>query len=804
MLTATTLLNLADDAVFALLDVSGGYKTMEEAGFEFGKKALISGVSAAIGGVFNGVEGLYEGFTPLLASNAGGLGKTVVQTTMAGFQTFAASISTSALNAVNYNSKDGWSYSGGAFSAGLGGLSGQMLTSMTGTAAAGVLGAINSGTGKDGINVLTGFSTVNFKNVERLYKLLGGLAGEGVNYAFTGDFNLNVLNAGLFTSKDVNKGLLEMRLGNNGFRMNIGTGGVNISPDELYSAAGGALVWGINTGIDIFAMKNDFDAKVALRAQYGYGDDAQKKQLWNILSGRDALLAGGNSQNTGDPYTAETNYINGKRTVHLGGYDSSMSAAEQMYLGVVLGHEAWRDGLVTGDNERETQSAVLAHTKMAAAMLEDGQALRFTENLANDLIAYYSSGGGGDGFNKYVNANYDSSGDYWLLKKDGSIVDDDSADLRWEAVTKDGGARYKTIWRAGKGVTKEESLITLLGGSEKAQQLLADQGIPFTGKETAGELGSLIMAGFTNSPENGGALNLDYSRFNFEKDWLAIYKSYSAGNNAAFFRANTWYAGRADLLKAANIGESITDPLEYYALLFDPLKKALPLAGTEYENDPLGYLQNNTSIVTYPGAGSVRVRNDMKEGLLAAYETAKAQGGVIPKSAGGLMIRFMNNDGNKLYLSDHATGYAVDFDPGNNGQYFIPEYAKTNSDFNKYLSEAMGVSQKEVKGWAKNQQMAQLYSKYEAYLTSNKNILGALLNVSTDQTIVGSPAVFTSTLARIKQDYFLFEKLLGEVSGIPKLEFNMGEEFVNNMLTYFEWGGDWWPQKDYMHFQKRK
>ncbi|TCW60156.1 hypothetical protein, partial [Treponema sp. J25] len=45
-LLANAALNLADDAVFAVLDVGGGYKSWEEAELEFGKKALNSAVNA--------------------------------------------------------------------------------------------------------------------------------------------------------------------------------------------------------------------------------------------------------------------------------------------------------------------------------------------------------------------------------------------------------------------------------------------------------------------------------------------------------------------------------------------------------------------------------------------------------------------------------------------------------------------------------------------------------------------------------------------------------------------------------------
>jgi hypothetical protein len=93
-------------------------------------------------------------------------------------------------------------------------------------------------------------------------------------------------------------------------------------------------------------------------------------------------------------------------------------------MATVLGHEAYRDGIVTNDNDLETQAAVLAHTKMAVAMILGGQDINLNGNLIDDLMAYVDSGGGGGSFNAYVNGNYDSSADYWKLisKSDGNNV----------------------------------------------------------------------------------------------------------------------------------------------------------------------------------------------------------------------------------------------------------------------------------------------------------------------------------------------------------------------------------------------
>ncbi|MBQ5878344.1 MAG: hypothetical protein IIW71_11165 [Treponema sp.] len=55
-------------------------------------------------------------------------------------------------------------------------------------------------------------------------------------------------------------------------------------------------------------------------------------------------------------------------------------------------------------------------------------------NLQNDLAVFDHAVETGDwgAFGSYVNAAYDSSADYWLLKVDGTMVWDDSKDLNAE------------------------------------------------------------------------------------------------------------------------------------------------------------------------------------------------------------------------------------------------------------------------------------------------------------------------------------------------------------------------------------
>jgi hypothetical protein len=417
MAATVTAVSTVDDLFFAVLDTAGGYKTFDEAAFDFGKKALISGATSIIGSVFGGIPGLNSslagGLTKIAVNKTSGiLSQNITQTVMSGLQAATTAFTTNAINSIQYSREGGWSYSIDSFTEGLGSMSGA-LSAMAGTAMTGTVGWLNSYGGK-----LEGFSVINQKNIGQLNSLLGGFASESVNYAFNGDFTFNLANIGLLSGLDYNSGLLEMHAGK-GFGMNFGTSGVNVSPEQLYAAANGAFVWGVNIGVDILAGRNNIDAKALLRAQYGFGDREQKKQLYALIAGKDKLLV-----DEGGNFGAETKTIDGERTVVLHGYQNGMSLAEQMSFGLLLGHEAYRDGIVAGDNYLETRNAVNAHTEMAIRMLQDGQVLALSQNILNDLYAYFEAGGDAGKFNAFVDSNYDSTGDFWKLTKDGNILFD--------------------------------------------------------------------------------------------------------------------------------------------------------------------------------------------------------------------------------------------------------------------------------------------------------------------------------------------------------------------------------------------
>ncbi len=417
-------INVSDDLFFGTLDVASGYKTFGEAGFEFGKTLLTETVSSMVSGLFGGIGGadnfIGNGLTKTAMSATNStFGKIMVQTAMTGAQTLATGFAASAINGITYSRNGGLGYSSEMFRASMRSTFTNTLSSMTSTFTTGTLQAINSGFS---LEKLTGFNNSNKADLGIFNNLAGSLTGQGVNYALGNDFTLNVLNLGLFTNGRINSGLLELHLGRGGTTMNIGTGGANVSLDNLAAALRGAQVWNVNSNIGQYVKNNYFDSAIALRAQYGFGDSTQKGQLWDILKGSTGIL-----NNTGGDLSAETTIVDGRRMINLAGYQQGMSAEDQMRLAVLLGHETYRDGIVTDDNYLETRMATLAHTEMALKMLFDGQQLALDDNLLRDIIAYM---GGTDFFNSYVDNYYDSSADFWKLTREGNLEYDGLATLR--------------------------------------------------------------------------------------------------------------------------------------------------------------------------------------------------------------------------------------------------------------------------------------------------------------------------------------------------------------------------------------
>ncbi|MDR1862432.1 MAG: hypothetical protein LBQ67_00775 [Treponema sp.] len=396
-------LTMVDDAIFTAADLAGGYKTWDEAGFAFGQKALMSAATMYIGSAFQGLQGT-------LTAAVSGTKSVIDQTMLSGAQALSIGTVNAFIGSVTYNSRDGFGWSNEAFLQGIRGGLVSAAVGMTDTFTSGTLGLINSGSG---LEKLEGFSNLNKMNVASLNKTLGGLAGQGVNYALTGDFALNVLNV-------FNTGLLELHFGDQGFGMNLGTGGTDLSYGAIKSALEGAAVWGTNSMIGSYTNTGNLDIAIALRSLYGFGDDKQKRQLRDILAGRTEIRI----SNDEDGYDALSVDNAGSKVIYLGRYKEGMTVSEQLRLGAILGQEAYRDGIADG-NFDEFRTANIARILMSNRINED-YSWFYEENadFGQDLLSRPEL------FDAYLMEYFNNGEDYYWkwIKSDGDFQNSNKGD----------------------------------------------------------------------------------------------------------------------------------------------------------------------------------------------------------------------------------------------------------------------------------------------------------------------------------------------------------------------------------------
>jgi hypothetical protein len=396
------------------------------------------------------------------------------------------------------------------------------------------------------------------------------------------------------------------------------------------------------------------------------------------------------------------------------------------------------------------------------------------------------------------------------------LVDDGSADLHWEAVEKDknadGDPIYKTIM-SFPGMSKEESLVAMLGGNANARAILEAHNIGVSDEMSAAELGAAIAS--TINTGIGGSLDIAYTQFkdNLNKDWYGIYQSYTA--NEAFYKAYTnrgVYRGDQAILREKNIGETITSDLEYYAVMHPYLVAEIEKIGGTGVTDPLAYLAANTSKFVYDGWGSVTLHNQIHDGLKQAFDETIANGGALPPATkDGLWLRFQDASYNgNLYLSMHTLGMAIDFDSANNGFYTFNNYELTNRAYNDYIAKNLGQSLATVQGWVDNQNLAAASRAYKEYVDSEVDRLSDALSQLAGQ---GSGYDFDRLLTR---QYNLSSQLdelkaiqedllqIDQRYRVQQLRFNFNQTFTDTMRKYFSWGGDWPKSKDYMHFEVKR
>ena len=422
-------ITFTNEFVFAMLDLVGEYKSPEEIGKQLAIKAATDAVSvlgAGAGAAVSGISGI--------AGVAARTGVTVA----------TGATSTVATNAIQYagdwdkfsdsmSNFDTWS---GVVTSAAGSLVTNSLNeALVGARYESVLGEGGKKITRMTHSKLDGFNSSQIGSIQNLNGTIGGLASAGLSYGLTGEATFNILNISDFGA-GASSGLLEMTLSKDrGVITRLGTGGTDLSFGTVSSSLQGIKNLNKNMQITRAANRNNMgNAATALRTQYGFGDEKQLAQLEEILKGRTELKRG-----NGDG-KAQTVTENGKRTVYLNSYKGGMTREEQFALGITLGHEAYRDGIV-GDAQsqfNETAEAVLGHTALAKRMQNDSLyndmmtgLINSDMNLKNDISAFdYALATDDWGtFGSYVGNNYDYSADYWRVLSDGNIVFDGSKDL---------------------------------------------------------------------------------------------------------------------------------------------------------------------------------------------------------------------------------------------------------------------------------------------------------------------------------------------------------------------------------------
>lgn len=342
------------------------------------------------------------------------------------------------------------------------------ISSTAGSLVTNSLNEINLGGGNIKVD---GFNSSQIGSISSLNSTIGSLASTAVTYGLTGEATFNVLNISDFGAKG-SSGLLEVTLGGKkGFSSRIGTGGADVSRGSLMTALAGINNLKMNEKIKKAAANNNMEnAATALRMQYGFGDEKQMKQLDDILNGKASIKAG---DGKGDAQTIDEN---GKRVVYLNKYKENMTREEKLAMGITLGHEAYRDGIV-GDAQsqfNETVGAVFGHTAMAKRLQNDGAYEKIMKGIVSgnqnlkddiDVLDYALRTNDWDGYASYVEGTYDSSADYWKLMDDGTIKYNGNYLLRDEK----GNIIY-----IPKSKGKEGSLVEILYGKNASKEDIDD------------------------------------------------------------------------------------------------------------------------------------------------------------------------------------------------------------------------------------------------------------------------------------------------------------------------------------------
>ncbi len=400
---AALMVGMMDDALFTALDVQNGTDAGQAWG-SFGKKAVVSAAGYGIGAASSGLDS-----SQLLTfgdTAAGQFGEVVTDTALAGASTAANTYSSAAIQAF-----EGDSFNWNTFNT---------MTSWDNTSTSYI--SSMAGAGVTSTMDLASFGYINETkaNFSALSGLAGGLTSSAIQYGMTGETTLNVMNFGMFGIEGKNglvqSGLLELNLGGDRSLLNVGTGGTDVSVGALQKAMAGMEVFKQNKAIRQSGVDRQLYA--GMRTLYS-AEMNETSALYDDIINGDAAFTTGKGQDY-DGYT--TVGSDGKRIIDL-----NMDGKGSLDLAVLMSHEAFRDGVDSGEfgQQEETMKAALAHMSIGATLAQTygmNSLNGFNQKEANAYLTAVSTGDWSEV--DQALGGYDSSADYWKLieNPDGSLT----------------------------------------------------------------------------------------------------------------------------------------------------------------------------------------------------------------------------------------------------------------------------------------------------------------------------------------------------------------------------------------------
>ena len=481
-----------DDALFAMTDLTGAYKSAAEVGLELGKKALTSTVSYGAGAATSALSTAASA----ALSTASTAANVAAQAGISMTSSYVTSVANSAISSVYINEDGGLDFAGETFGKSL------HSTSVIG-------GALGTGVSA-GLNTEISAKLHNLDNGAAINKFYGSAINLGVSaagktaeyatylayaggnfskaYDDMGGLSFNILDAGVFADmiatnkartnstgqggkwgeiaqrlKNSNAGMFEINIGRKGITGKIGQGGMNLA-GSLYDFG---KRMNDKATLEEYAATHDEKIVSSVMKEYIYGDWTQENAAARLVSGLDDLEV-----TKAKGFTAKTT-SNG----HGGRHIVMQDTGNDLNNAVQLGHEAYRNGLTgtTSEQHAETIAAVFGHTNMAANMDSWDAGVDLSGLLGAEVAAYRR----GDMNALVADAmiNYDSSKDYWkiVMNADGthSFGYDGKKELTIDYKNENGETISSSTIEDERleSMGWSESLVTVLG-SDRAEELL--------------------------------------------------------------------------------------------------------------------------------------------------------------------------------------------------------------------------------------------------------------------------------------------------------------------------------------------